>query len=206
MPDTTPSNPDAVNAAPLVTPAAITPAQRAALLKQRPCVVWLTGLSGAGKSTIANTLDGLLHAQGRPSVLLDGDALRHRLNQDLGFSDADRAENVRRIGEVARLMVEAGLITLVAVISPFRAARDQARALLAPGAFIEVHVDTPLHVAEARDPKGLYRKARRGELPQFTGIGSAYEPPLAPELRIDTVLTSPHEAAARILAVIDARA
>ena len=183
----------------------IRPAQRAALLQQRPCTVWLTGLSGAGKSTIANALEARLHALGRPSMLLDADALRHRLNHDLGFSDAHRAENIRRIAEVACLMGQAGLITIVAAISPFRAAREQARALFAPGEFIEVFVDAPLAVAEARDPKGLYRRARQGELPLFTGIGSNYEAPTAPDLRVDTVSTSAAQAAEQILALLTGR-
>ncbi len=149
-------------------------------------VLWLTGLSGAGKSTIANALEATLHARGRHTYLLDGDHLRHGLNRDLGFSEEDRTENVRRAAEVARLFVDAGTIVIAAFISPLRAQRDAARALFAPGDFLEVFVDAPLAVAEARDPKGLYRKARSGRLPQFTGIGAPYEPPLAPDLVLPT--------------------
>ncbi|HEY4457236.1 MAG TPA: sulfate adenylyltransferase subunit CysN [Pseudonocardiaceae bacterium] len=153
--------------------------------RQHPAVVWFTGLSGAGKSTIANLVEKRLYEQGFHTYLLDGDNVRHGLNADLGFTDADRVENIRRVVEVGRLMVDAGLIVLASFISPFRAERDQARALLGPGEFIEVHVDAPLAVAEARDRKGLYRKARRGELTNFTGIDSPYECPESPELRLD---------------------
>jgi bifunctional enzyme CysN/CysC len=152
---------------------------------QRPAVVWFTGLSGAGKSTIANLVERRLHGEGYHTYLLDGDNVRHGLNKDLGFTDADRVENIRRVAEVARLMADAGLIVLASFISPFRAERQLARDLLGPGEFIEVHVDAPLEVAEGRDRKGLYAKARRGELVHFTGIDSPYEPPEAPELRID---------------------
>ena len=153
---------------------------RAAMKGQAPAVVWLTGLSGAGKSTIANLLEARLHAQGRHTYLLDGDNVRHGLNRDLGFSDADRAENVRRVGEAARLMADAGLIVVVAFISPSRAERANARAMMTGGEFLEVYVDAPLAVAEARDPKGLYAKARAGEIKGFTGIDSPYEPPPRP--------------------------
>jgi bifunctional enzyme CysN/CysC len=173
---------------------------RAEIKEQRPCVVWFTGLSGAGKSTIANVLEKRLHALGRHTYLLDGDNVRHGLNQDLGFSVADRVENIRRVSEVARLMADAGLIVLVALISPFRVERRRARALMADREFLEVFVDAPLEVAEARDPKGLYRKARRGELRDFTGVDSPYEVPEAPELRIDTTSLTPEQAAAAILA------
>ncbi len=158
-------------------------------------VFWLTGLSGAGKSTIAQATRRHLHARGHLSTVLDGDELRRGLTRDLGFSMADRAESVRRAAEVARLMADAGLIVIVALISPFRADRDRARALFAPGRFVEVHVDTSLAVAEARDPKGLYRRARQGDLRDFTGIDSPYEAPLAPEIVIRTELTSADEAA-----------
>ena len=168
-------------------------AARASQKGQRPAVLWFTGLSGAGKSTIANLVDRKLHAMGRHTYLLDADNVRHGLNRHLGFTEADRAENVRRVAEVAKLMVDAGLIVLVACISPFRAQRDMARSLLAPGEFFEIHVDTPLEVAEARDVKGLYRKARRGELPLFTGIGSPYEVPAHPELRVDTGCSPVHD-------------
>ncbi len=171
---------------------------RAASLGQIPRCVWLTGLSGAGKSTLANRLQSTLHAQGRHVYVLDGDNLRHGLNRDLGFTAADRVENVRRVAEVARLMVDAGLIVIVSLISPFRAERRLARERFAPGEFIEVFVDAPLDECERRDTKGLYAKARRGELKNFTGIDSAYEPPEAPELRLDTAQTSVAEGAARI--------
>ncbi|HEX7307373.1 adenylyl-sulfate kinase [Lentzea sp.] len=166
----------------------------------RPCVVWLTGLSGAGKSTIADLVEKALHAEGRHTFLLDGDNVRHGLNSDLGFSNADRVENIRRIAEVAALMVDAGLIVLVSFISPFRAERALARDLVGENEFCEVFVDTPLEVAERRDPKGLYRKARRGELPNFTGIDSPYEPPAEPEVRLDTTALSPEAAAGVVVA------
>ncbi|WP_174913148.1 sulfate adenylyltransferase subunit CysN [Burkholderia diffusa] len=175
---------------------------RAAQKAQTPRIVWLTGLSGAGKSTIANLVEQRLHALGKHTYLLDGDNVRHGLNRDLGFTEADRVENIRRVAEVARLMLDAGLITLVSFISPFRAERDMARALAGPDEFVEVFVDTPLAVAEERDPKGLYKKARKGELKHFTGIDSPYEPPARPELRIDTVAESPEAAADRIVAYL----
>jgi bifunctional enzyme CysN/CysC len=174
-------------------------AARAALKGQRPCVLWLTGLSGAGKSTIANLVERKLHAMGRHTYILDGDNVRHGLNKDLGFTAADRVENIRRIAEVARLMVDAGLIVITAFISPFRAERRMARELFTKGGFIEIFVDTPLRVAEERDPKGLYRKARRGEIKNFTGIDSPYEAPEAPEIGIDTTALAPDDAAERVL-------
>ena len=177
-------------------------AARAAQKAQTPRIVWLTGLSGAGKSTIANLVEKRLHALGKHTYLLDGDNVRHGLNRDLGFTEADRVENIRRVAEVARLMLDAGLITLVSFISPFRSEREMARALAGPDEFVEVFVDTPLAVAEERDPKGLYKKARRGELKHFTGIDSPYEPPARPELRVDTVAESPDEAAGRIVAYL----
>ncbi|MDE2082706.1 MAG: sulfate adenylyltransferase subunit CysN [Burkholderiales bacterium] len=173
---------------------------RAALKGQKPAVVWLTGLSGAGKSTIANLVEKQLLALGRHSYLLDGDNVRHGLNRDLGFTDEDRVENIRRVAEVARLMVDAGLIVITAFISPFRAERAMARALVGAGEFIEVHVDTPLEVAESRDVKGLYKKARRGELRNFTGIDSPYEAPEQPELRVNTAAITPDEAADQVVA------
>ncbi|TCD04896.1 adenylyl-sulfate kinase [Erythrobacteraceae bacterium CFH 75059] len=176
-------------------PLAVTRQTRASLKRQRPRVLWFTGLSGAGKSTIANAVEERLVAAGHHTFLLDGDNIRQGLNRDLGFGDADRVENIRRIGEVARLMTDAGLIVLAAFISPFRAERDMVRSLLPPGEFVEIFVDTPLAVAEARDVKGLYRKARAGEIANFTGISSPYEPPLAPELTVDTTSLSPEEAA-----------
>jgi len=168
---------------------------RARMKGQRPGVLWFTGLSGAGKSTIANLVEKKLHALGHHTYLLDGDNVRHGLNKDLGFTEPDRVENIRRVAEVAKLMVDAGLIVLTSFISPFAAERALARSLLAPGEFVEIHVDTPLEVVEQRDAKGLYRKARRGELKNFTGIDSPYEPPAQPELRVDTLHMSPEQAA-----------
>jgi len=171
----------------------------AALKGQKPVVVWFTGLSGAGKSTIANLVEKRLHALGRHTYLLDGDNVRHGLNKDLGFTEADRIENIRRVAEVARLMVDAGLITLVSFISPFRVERAMARERVELGEFCEVFVDTPIGVAEQRDPKGLYKKARRGDLKNFTGIDSPYEAPTDPELRIDTTDLEPEDAADRVI-------
>ena len=172
---------------------------RAELNGHRPCVVWFTGLSGAGKSTIANLVEKRLHGDGMHTTVLDGDNVRHGLNRDLGFSAADRVENVRRVAEVARLMVDAGLVVLVSFISPFRAERRMARDLVGPGEFCEVFVDAPLALAEERDVKGLYARARRGEIPDFTGIDSPYEPPENPEVRIDTTTTTPEEAAGQVV-------
>ena len=169
----------------------------------RPCVLWFTGLSGSGKSTIANIVERKLHARGARTYLLDGDNVRHGLSKDLGFTDADRVENIRRIGEVARLMVDAGLIVLTAFISPFRSERRLARGMVGADEFIEIHVDTPLDVVEQRDPKGLYRKARSGELRNFTGIDSPYEVPEAPELHIDTLDCNADAAADRIIACLE---
>ncbi len=174
-------------------------AARATAKGQRPGVLWFTGLSGAGKSTIANLVEKKLHAMGRHTYLLDGDNIRHGLNKDLGFTEADRVENIRRVAEVSRLMVDAGLIVLTAFISPFRSERAMARNLLGGGEFIEVHVDTPLNVAEDRDVKGLYKKARRGEIANFTGITSPYEAPEAPELRVDTTLLNAEQAADAVI-------
>ena len=178
---------------------------RSALMRQRACVLWYTGLSGAGKSTIANLVDKKLHSLKRHTYLLDGDNVRHGLNKDLGFTDVDRVENIRRIGEVAKLMVDAGLIVSTAFISPFRAERMMARALVGESEFIEIFIDAPIAVAEQRDPKGLYKKARRGDLKNFTGIDSPYEGPENPELRIDTTTASPEEAAVAIVAFLQAR-
>ena len=179
--------------------------ERAAQKNQKPCIVWLTGLSGSGKSTLANALEGELYQAGHHSYLLDGDNIRMGLNKGLGFSDADRVENIRRVGEVARLMADAGLLVLVSFISPFRAERDAARALVGAGEFVEVFVDTPLDVAEGRDRKGLYRKARAGSLPHFTGIDSPYEPPPSPEVRIDTVTSSVAESVEQIVTQLRAQ-
>ena len=175
---------------------------RSAMKRQKACVLWFTGLSGAGKSTISNLVELRLHALGRHTYLLDGDNVRLGLNKDLGFTAADRVENIRRVGEVARLMVDAGLIVLTAFISPFKAEREMARALGSDGEFIEIHVDTPLSVAEQRDPKGLYKKARRGELVNFTGIDSPYEAPLAPELRLPGAAEPPQALADRVIALM----
>ena len=176
---------------------------RAALTRQKPCLIWLTGLSGAGKSTIANLVESHLHGRGHHTYLLDGDNVRHGLNKDLGFTDADRVENIRRVGEVAKLMLDAGLIVIASFISPFRSERRTVRALVEEGEFLEVYVDAPLKVAEARDPKGLYRKARAGELKNFTGVDSPYEPPESPELRLDTSTLSPEQAAEQVLAALE---
>jgi bifunctional enzyme CysN/CysC len=172
----------------------------AALKGQKPAVLWFTGLSGAGKSTIANLVEKKLAARGRHTFLLDGDNVRHGLNRDLGFTEADRIENVRRVGEVARLMADAGLIVLTAFISPFRAERHMVRRMVPEGEFLEIFVDTPLAEAEKRDVKGLYAKARAGQLKNFTGIDSPYEPPEAPEIHIDTTKLSADEAADLIVA------
>jgi len=173
-------------------------AARSAAKGQKARVVWLTGLSGAGKSTIANLVEKRLHAEGRHTYLLDGDNVRHGLNKDLGFTEEDRVENIRRVAEVAKLMVDAGLIVLVSFISPFRAERRMARDLLEDREFVEVFVDTPLEEAEKRDVKGLYAKARAGQLKNFTGVDSPYEPPEHPEIRIDTTKLSPEQAAETI--------
>jgi bifunctional enzyme CysN/CysC len=173
--------------------------QHAALKNQAPKVLWFTGLSGSGKSTIANEVERLLAHMNRHTFLLDGDNVRHGLNKDLGFTEADRVENIRRIGEVAKLMTDAGLIVLTAFISPYRADREMVRAMLPEGEFVEIFVDTPLEVAEARDVKGLYKKARSGELKNFTGIDSPYEAPTSPDIRVNTVEMTPREAAEHIL-------
>ena len=174
-------------------------AARAELKGQKPCVLWFTGLSGAGKSTIANLVEKQLHSLGRHTYLLDGDNIRHGLNRDLGFTDTDRVENIRRVAEVAKLMSDAGLIVMVSFISPFRAERRMARSLFEFGEFLEIHVDTSLAEAERRDVKGLYAKARRGELKNFTGIDSPYEPPEKPEIYIDTTRSPPEDSAALIV-------
>ncbi len=183
-------------------PTTITREDHAGLKNQTPRVLWFTGLSGSGKSTIANEVEKQLALMNRHTFLLDGDNVRHGLNRDLGFTEADRIENIRRIGEVAKLMADAGLIVLTAFISPFRAERDMVRKMLPAGEFIEIFVETPLEVAEARDVKGLYKKAREGKLKNFTGIDSPYEPPQAPEITVNTVTMTPPEAAQYIIARI----
>jgi bifunctional enzyme CysN/CysC len=177
----------------------ITREVHAGLKNQKPKVLWFTGLSGSGKSTIANEVEKSLNLMNRHTFLLDGDNVRHGLNRDLGFTEADRIENIRRVGEVAKLMADAGLIVLTAFISPFRAEREMVRKMLPEGEFVEIFVDTPLEVAEARDVKGLYKKARAGALKNFTGIDSPYEPPEAPDIRVNTVAMTPEEAAEHII-------
>jgi bifunctional enzyme CysN/CysC len=169
----------------------VTKSARAKIKHQEPRCLWFTGLSGSGKSTIANLLEKRLHANGKHTYTLDGDNVRHGLNRDLGFTEPDRVENIRRVAEVAKLLVDAGLIVIVAFISPFRAERQMARDLFNPGEFIEVFVNTPLDECERRDVKGLYAKARRGELKNFTGIDSIYEPPQSPEVHLQTVDMKP---------------
>ncbi len=173
---------------------------RAEAMGQKPAILWFTGLSGAGKSTVANLVEKKLMLAGRHTYLLDGDNVRHGLNRDLGFTDADRVENIRRVAETAKLFVDAGLIVLVSFISPFRSERAMARELVTADEFVEVFVDAPLHVAEARDTKGLYKKARAGEIKNFTGIDSPYEPPLRPDIHLDTTAASPAELADRVIA------
>lgn len=177
----------------------ITKAERAKLLGQAPVIIWLTGLSGSGKSTLAGLLEETLYDEGMKTFLLDGDNIRLGLNKDLGFTEIDRKENIRRIAEVAKLMVDAGLIVITAFISPFRQERDFVRQLVGPGEFIEVYVNTPLEICEQRDPKGLYKKVRSGELQHFTGIDSPYEEPLYPELNVETAGRSPEECVQLIL-------
>mgnify|MGYP001972740685 CR=1 FL=1 len=178
---------------------AIQKEQRVRQNKHKPCVVWLTGLSGSGKSTIANTLELKLFALNFKTYTLDGDNVRHGLSHDLGFSDADRAENIRRVAEVAKLMADAGLIVILAFISPFISERDYARNIIANNEFVEVYIDTPLEICEARDPKGLYKRARSGQLKNFTGIDSEYQQPENPEITIKTVDKTPEECAIKVL-------
>jgi bifunctional enzyme CysN/CysC len=181
----------------------INKAVRARQKLQKPVCLWFTGLSASGKSTIANLLEKRMFAAGRHTYMLDGDNVRHGLNRDLGFTEADRVENIRRVTEVARLMVDAGLVVIVSFISPYRAERRLARSRFESGEFIEVFVDTPIEVCERRDPKGLYAKARRGELMNFTGIDSEYEPPDAAEIRLDTVDYKPEECVDLILSFLE---
>jgi bifunctional enzyme CysN/CysC len=183
-------------------PTDIDKAARAGLKDQKPCVLWFTGLSGSGKSTVANIVEKKLHAMGHHTYLLDGDNVRHGLNRDLGFTEEDRVENIRRVAEVAKLMVDAGLIVLTAFISPYRAERRMARQLFAEGEFIEVFMDTPLEVAEARDPKGLYKKARRGELKNFTGVDAPYEAPEHAELSVPSSSMTPEQASERVVGLL----
>jgi adenylyl-sulfate kinase len=180
-------------------PTQVTKNERSQQKHQKPCLLWLTGFSGSGKSTLANALDRKLFEQGYHTYLLDGDNVRHGLNKDLGFTDEDRVENIRRIGELAALFVDSGLLVLAAFISPFRAERRLVRELVQADEFIEIHVATPLTTCEQRDPKGLYRKARAGEIRNFTGVDSAYEVPLNPEVVIDTSVMSVDESVACII-------
>ncbi|MDQ1817513.1 adenylyl-sulfate kinase [Massilia sp. CCM 9210] len=178
-------------------------ARRAASKQQNPCLLWFTGLSGAGKSTVAGMVERSLAARGAHTYLLDGDNLRHGLCRDLGFGAADRVENIRRAGEVARLMTDAGLIVLSAFISPFRSDRELVRSLMPAGEFIEIFVDAPLHECERRDPKGLYGKARAGQLPNFTGLDSPYEAPQQPEVRLDTLRDDAETCTAQVMAYLE---
>ncbi|NMP32979.1 adenylyl-sulfate kinase [Thalassotalea sp. M1531] len=177
--------------------------QRATLKQQKPALLWFTGLSGSGKSTIANAVDALLHEKGQHTYLLDGDNVRHGLNGDLGFSDIDRVENIRRISEVSKLFIDAGLIVSTAFISPFAQDRAMARNLLETGEFIEVFIDTPIDICEQRDPKGLYKKARAGEIKDFTGIDSDYDIPQQPELHVKTAELSIEDCAKQIVSYLE---
>lgn len=182
--------------------ATVTTERRERLNGHRAVVVWFTGLSGAGKSTLAHAVEEALHMQGRRTFVFDGDNVRHGLCADLGFSPEDRRENLRRAGEMARLFVEAGIVTLTAFISPMRADRDRVRQIVGPERFIEIFVACPLEVCERRDVKGMYRRARTGEIPEFTGISAPYEPPESPALTIDTDRTSLTQSVARVLAIL----
>jgi adenylylsulfate kinase len=184
---------------------AVTRADREQMNGHRGCTVWLTGLSGSGKSTIAVALEKALWSRGVRAFILDGDNIRHGLNKNLGFSPADRTENIRRIGEVAKLFSDAGMVAVTAFISPYRADRDQVRAIMQPGDFVEVLVDCPLEVCEQRDVKGLYQKARAGQIPEFTGISAPYEPPLRPELTIRTHTQSVEESVRQIVGHLEAQ-
>ena len=184
-------------------PGAVTRADREKLDGHRGCTVWLTGLSGSGKSTIAVELEKRLWHRGVRAFILDGDNIRHGLNKNLGFSPEDRTENIRRIGEVAKLFTEAGMVAITAFISPYRADRDQVRAIMQPGDFVEVLVDCPIEVCEQRDVKGLYQKARAGQIKEFTGISAPYEPPVRPELTIRTAAQSVEDSATQIVAHLE---
>ncbi len=177
--------------------------ERAKQKGQKPCILWFTGLSGSGKSTVANVLEGALFELGHHTYLLDGDNVRHGLNKDLGFSAEDRVENIRRIGESAKLFADAGLIVLTAFISPYQRDREMVRELMGEGEFIEIFVDTPLEVCEERDPKGLYKKARAGEIKNFTGIDDPYEAPESPEITLHTADESAEESAAKVIATLE---
>ena len=181
----------------------VTAQDREALLNQKGCVIWFTGLSGSGKSTLANAVEQLLHQRKHHTYILDGDNVRHGLNKNLGFSPADREENIRRIGEVSKLFAEAGTVVMTAFISPYRVDRDQARELIAENRFVEVFVECPLEVCEERDTKGLYKKARAGELKEFTGISAPYEPPLHPEVTVNTAELSLEECAQKVIAFLE---
>ena len=183
----------------------VTREQREELLGQRGVVLWFTGLPGSGKSTVANEVAHMLHERGHLAYVLDGDNIRHGLNRDLGFSPEDREENIRRIGEVANLFADAGIIAITAFISPYRKDRDRVRKLLGEGRFIEVYVNCPLEVCEQRDPKGMYAKARRGEIPEFTGVSAPYEPPEAPEIELRTDLMSVEECARVVVEYLEKR-
>lgn len=184
-------------------PGMVTKADREAISGHKGCTIWMTGLSGSGKSTLAVALEKTLWSRGVRSFVLDGDNIRHGLNKDLGFSPEDRNENIRRIGEVAKLFTDAGVINITAFISPYRADRDQVRALMANGDFIEVYLDCPLEVCEHRDPKGLYKKARAGQIPEFTGVSAPYEPPLNAEVTLDTSRQSEAESLATLLRYLE---
>ncbi|NMP16476.1 adenylyl-sulfate kinase [Thalassotalea sp. Y01] len=177
----------------------VSKAERAKQKYQQPCLLWYTGLSGSGKSTVANAVDAMLYARDCHSYILDGDNVRHGLNGDLGFSDEDRVENIRRISQVAKLFVDSGLIVTTAFISPFQSDRDMARALLEGGEFLEVFIDTPIEICEQRDPKGLYKKARAGEIKDFTGIDSGYDIPQSPEIHVETANKSIEQCALQIV-------
>ncbi len=181
----------------------ITREDRERLLNQKGCVLWFTGLPSSGKSTLANEVAHLLHQRGRLTYVLDGDNIRHGLNKDLGFSPEDREENIRRIGEVAKLFADAGVIALTAFVSPYRKDRNRARALLEEGRFVEVYVNCPVQVCESRDPKGLYKKAKAGEIPEFTGISAPYEPPENPEIEVHTDQMSVSEAAEVVVGYLE---
>lgn len=180
----------------------VTAEDREQLLNQKGCVIWFTGLSGSGKSTLANAVEHVLHRQRHHTYVLDGDNVRHGLNKNLGFSPEDREENIRRVGEVAKLFSDAGTVVMTAFISPYRADRDQARALITEGRFVEVFVDCPLEVCEERDTKGLYKKARAGEIKEFTGISAPYEPPLNPEVTVNSAELSIKECAETIVSAL----